>query len=41
MKKRKIVLKIASLLIAYAIIVPSNGSHWVLGEPLLPKKLSK
>lgn len=40
MKKKKFILTVASLLIGYAAVAPSNGSQFVVGEPKLPKKLN-
>jgi hypothetical protein len=40
-KKRKFIFKIATLLIAYATAIPTAGSILWIGEPQLPKQLSK
>jgi len=40
-KKRNLVLKVATLLIAYAVLIPMNGSFVMVGEPKLPKRMKK
>jgi len=41
MKKRRFILTMVALLMTYAAIIPSNGSFWWIGEPQLPKTMSK
>jgi len=42
MKNKKLMVKIATFLLAYAAIAPlSWGSAWFIGEPELPKRLKK
>jgi len=40
-KKRKFVLTVATMLIAYATIIPMNSSFFWVGEPELPNKMKK
>gem|GEM_PF-7019970 len=40
-KKKRLILKMASVLITFAMTVPTNGSLAVVGEPQLPRKLNK
>jgi len=39
--KKRWLLKVTGMLIAYAAIIPRNGSRWLVGEPQLPKKMEK
>jgi len=40
-RKRKFLLKVATILIAYATIIPTNGSWFMVGEPELPRQIQK
>jgi hypothetical protein len=40
-KKRKFLFKIATVLIAYATIIPMNGSFFLVGEPEIPRSMQK
>ena len=39
--KKKWIHSISTMLMAFAIITPFNGSLWLLGEPELPKYMKK
>jgi len=42
LKERKnILLKLAGVLMAYALIIPFNGCWGMVGEPQLPQKINK
>ena len=41
MTKKDILIKLATTVMAFAYVVPFNGSAGVIGEPLLPSKMQK